>query len=258
VLADARSLTVTEGRLDRLSRELAAGGIGGVLVGVPAGLVARLIMKLSALAAGPSTQGVHTENGNVVGAFTLEGTLALVIFGGLAPAVTGGIVYVAVRPLLASFRRWRTLAFALFLLALAGSVALDPFNFDFIRFGPAALNVGMFCALFLFVGVALALVIEPVLVLLERGRIGLVAIGFLVAGLGTFVLFVVGIGTLWSWLTAGQPFTEGRAATLLSASVAIAAVARLRGLPAISYAALGVPFAVGVWLTGTSIVALLR
>src|SRR5688500_20226951 len=61
------------------ARALAAAGTAGLLVGVPAGLLSRAIMKVSAVAAGPVVVGVHTSNGNAVGDFTVGGTAALLI-----------------------------------------------------------------------------------------------------------------------------------------------------------------------------------
>lgn len=244
--------------LEEVTRMLAAAGLAGVLVGVPAGLLARLVMKVSAVAAGPSGQGVHTENGNVVGALTADGTLSLVIFAGILPAVTGAILYAAVRPWFLPVARWRGVAFGAYLLALAGLVGLDPGNNDFSRFGPAPLNVAMFAGLFLAVGIALVAVTERTLAGLSRGRVGLVALGFLIAGFVAGAAVIIAVATVWSSLT-GQPVFGGAAAlTLVAASAAIGLATRRGGLSLLSYAALGVPLAFGLWLTGTAVVQLLR
>jgi hypothetical protein len=237
---------------------LAAAGIAGVLVGVPAGLLARVVMKLSALAAGPSAAGVHTENGNVVGALTADGTLALVIFAGLAPVGVGAILYVAVRPWFVSLGRWRGLAFGLYLLALTGPVGLDAANGDFNRFGPAPLNVAMFAALFLAVGLALVPVSEAIIARLSSGRWAIVALGFLLGVLDAGLVVVVGASTIWSLLTGQQTLLGGVVVALALVSAAIGVAARRAGVSLLSYAALGVPLAFGVWLTGTAVVQLLR
>jgi hypothetical protein len=244
--------------IEHVTRVLAAAGIAGVLVGVPAGLLARLVMKLSALAAGPTAAGVHTENGNLVGALTADGTLALVISAGLAPVGAGAILYVAVRPWFLSLGRLRGLAFGLYLLALAGPVGLDPANGDFSRFGPAPLNVAMFAALFLAVGVALVPVAEATLAPLSSGRWGLVALGFLFGVLDAGLVLAIGTATIWSWLTGQQTSLGGVVVALMLASAAIGLAARRVGVSLLSYAALAVPLALGLWFTGTAVVQLLR
>ena len=256
----ARVATSTQVRddLERGTRTLAAAGIAGVLVGVPAGLLARLVMKVSALAAGPTAAGVHTENGNVVGALTADGTLALVIFAGLAPVGAGAILYVAVRPWFRSLGRWRGLAFGLYLLALAGPVGLDSANADFNRFGPAPLNVAMFAALFLAVGVALVPVAEATIARLSSGRWGLVAVGFLFGVLDAGLVLSIGTATIWSWLTGQSTTLGGVVVALMLVSVAIGIAMYRIGPSLLSYVALAVPLAFGLWLTGTAVVQLLR
>ena len=256
--ASVGALSRVRDDLERVTRVLAAAGIAGVLVGVPTGLLARLIMKVSALVAGPAAAGVRTENGNVVGALTADGTLALVIFAGLAPVGVGAILYVTVRPWFRSLGRWRGLAFGLYLLALAGPVGLDPFNGDFSRFGSTALNVAMFAALFLAVGVALVPVAEGTLARLSSGRSGLVALGFLFGVLDAGLVLAVGTATIWSWLTGQQTDPGGVVVALVLASAAIGLAARGAGPSLLSYAALGLPLAFGLWLTGTAVVQLLR
>jgi hypothetical protein len=242
------SLARVRDDLEHVTRVLAAAGIAGVLVGVPAGLLARVVMKVSALAAGPS----------LAGALTADGTLALVIFAGLAPVGTGAILYMAVRPWFVSLGRWRGLAFGAYLLALAGPTGLDPFNGDFTRFGPAALNVAMFAALFLVVGAALVPVAEGTLARLSSGRWGLVALGFVFGVLDAGVILAIGVATIWSWLTGQSTTLGGVVVALVSVSVAIGLAMRRAGPSLLSYAALGVPLAFGLWLTGNAVATLLR
>jgi hypothetical protein len=258
VFARLDTLARVGDELEQVTRAVAAAGIAGVLVGVPAGLLARLVMKVSAVAAGPVSQGVQTENGNVVGALTADGTLALVIFAGLAPVGAGAILYVAVRPWFLSLRRWRGVAFGLYLLAVAGTVGLDPVNGDFSRFGPAPLNVAMFAGLFVAVGLALAPVAEWTLALLSSGRWGLVALGFVFGVLDAGLVLVIGTTTIGSWLTGQQPALGAVAVAMMLASVAIGVTARRGGPSLLSYAALGVPLAVGLWQTGNAVATLLR
>src|SRR5688500_2393957 len=130
-----------------------AGLVAGVLVG---GLLGRVAMRISGFAAGPSMVGARTENGNPVGDITLAGTLALVVFVGIATGLLGGILYALVEPWLRRTRPWHGLIYGVALLAALGFTVFDPFNFDFARFGPAPLNVAMFAALFVVFGVVTA------------------------------------------------------------------------------------------------------
>jgi hypothetical protein len=245
------------GGLDGTTRTLGAAGMAGVLVGVPAGLLSRVVMKVSALAAGPSAEGRVTENGNVVGAFTAEGTLGLVVFSGLLPAIGGALLYVAVRPWLLPLARWRGVGFGLYVLALGGPIVLNPFNIDFIRFGPALLNVVMLCALFVGVGVALAPVTDAVITRLSSGHVGLVVLGLGLAGFVGVALTTVAIGTLSAWLGGGLPMPSEISSILFVLSAAIAIAARSLGVSPVSYAALAVPLVYGVWLTGGAIATIL-
>src|SRR5438045_7188082 len=144
-------------RFREVVREIAAGSLSGIVVGiVVGGLGSRLVMRLSAIAAGSGVQGMTTANGNRVGEITVDGTMALIIFAGVFAGIFGGLLYASVRPWLAPFARWRGLVFGLGVLCLAGSLILDAANSDFIVLRPPLLNVAMFAALFLIFGIAIA------------------------------------------------------------------------------------------------------
>lgn len=84
-------------RLIVLIRSIAIGGLSGALAGVVVfGVGGRLVMLLSRLLH-PDAVGRITENGNRVGEFTVEGTIGLLLFGGLLSGVLGGVVWVLVR-----------------------------------------------------------------------------------------------------------------------------------------------------------------
>lgn len=59
-------------------------------------------MRLSALAADDSRIGLITDNGNVVGEITGEGTLALFVFVGLAAGLSMGLMLFVLRTVLPS------------------------------------------------------------------------------------------------------------------------------------------------------------
>ena len=112
----------------------------------------------------------------------MEGTLGLVLFAGIGPGVVAGGLYAAVRPWLARFGRWDGLAFGFALLLMSGSAVIEPNNADFRRFGPPALNVVLFAALFIVLGLSLPALWRaasrlPALVTAIAGLAGTMAIG---------------------------------------------------------------------------------
>ena len=147
-------------RLRELAIVVVGCGIAGALVG---GFGSRLVMRLSALAA-PEVRGALTENGNVVGEITLQGTIALMIFAGLSSAVFGAGAFVVLRPWLPRRTIPRGLVFGAFLLALTGAAVVDAGNSDFAILGDRLLNITMFSALFF----AFGLVSSSAFVVLER------------------------------------------------------------------------------------------
>ena len=139
-------------RLRETAILVAAAGIAGVLVG---GLGSRIVMRLAALAA-PEVRGTLTENGNVVGEITLEGTIALMIFGGLSSAVFGSGAFVVAKPWLPRRTVPRGFVFGAFLLAVTGPAVVDAANADFAILGDRLLNVTMFSSLFFAFGLVAA------------------------------------------------------------------------------------------------------
>jgi hypothetical protein len=189
-------------RIPALVREIAAGSLSGIVVGiVVGGLGSRLVMRLSAIAAGSGVQGMTTANGNRVGEITVGGTMALIIFAGGFAGIFGGLLYASVRPWLAPFARWRGLVFGLGLLGLAGSLILDAANSDFIVLRPPLLNVAMFAALFLIFGIAIAPMFDRTLRALAKGSLvwgALAFLGTVVAALFVGLGFVSGFSALVS------------------------------------------------------------
>lgn len=181
-------------RTPDLVREIAAGSLSGIVVGIiVGGLGSRLVMRLAAIAAGSAVQGITTANGNRVGEITLDGTIGLIVFGGVFTGIFGGLLYASLRPWLAPFGRWRGFIFGLGILGLAGSLILDEANSDFIILRPPLLNVAMFAALFPIFGIALVPVFDRTVRALTQGSIISGAIAFL--GVSVAALFV-GLGLL--------------------------------------------------------------
>lgn len=237
-------------------RVLAAIGVAGVLVGVPVGLLGRAMMKVGALAAGPSLAGVHTSAGNVVGDFTLNGTAALVIFSGVLPSIALGALYVSVRPLLRPLGRWRGLALGAYGLALAGPLVLEPGNNDFVRFGPPALNVLMFAALFIVAGLAVAPLVDASLRAAASPSsvpFPVLMAGLLLGGAVVIAMAATGIAGAWTLVAGGERTHAGDAAALLSWSAAAGLSTRVPRLRSTALAVVGALLALGTWLTAEAL-----
>ena len=141
-------------RMGRVVRRLFSIGLAGAIAGVVVGgLGGRVVMRISAIAAGDRLQGALTDGGNRVGDITVGGTIGLVVFGGLFAGVLGGVVLASVDPWLPADRRLRGPVTGSLLLAFAGSVLISPDNFDFLILDPPSLNVAMFAALLVLFGI---------------------------------------------------------------------------------------------------------
>lgn len=119
------------GRLAEAWRDIARGGLAGLLAGIlVAGVGGRVVMRAAAVLV-PEAAGRFTENGNRVGEITLSGTLGLVIAGGLFFGLFGATVWVVVSPWLPTGTRRRALAAMPAAVALTGIVLIQAGNDDF-------------------------------------------------------------------------------------------------------------------------------
>ena len=229
-----------------LARQLGTATLAGVIAGVVVGgLLGRVAMRISGFAAGPSMVGVRTEGGNPVGDITFAGTLALVFFVGIPAGLLGGVVYGIVEPWLRRLRPWHGLAYGIALLAGVGFTVLDPFNFDFARFGSLSLNVALFAALFVIFGVVTAWLFDRLRVISARA-------GTTARVLDTAGLLVLGPAALAIALAVVGAFTGASSNTVVSiviiGALAVAAIVRYLGLPRlVGYACLA-----GALLLGTT------
>jgi hypothetical protein len=207
-------------------------------------------------------QGVTTANGNRVGEITLNGTIGLVVFGGVFAGIFGGLLYASVRPWLTPFARWRGLIFGLGLLGLAGSLILDAANSDFIVLRPPLLNVAMFGALFLIFGIAIAPMFDRTLRALAEDSLvsgALAFLGTVAAALFVGLGLVSGFGAL-----ASGPTTFDLISLLMLGLIVVGLAARALGdrLAAppwrlASYGLLIAAFLVGAAYTYGSVVRIL-
>ena len=224
-----------------VAHHLGLASLSGILAGiVVGGLLGRVVMRISGFTAGPSLVGVTTENGNRVGDITFGGTLALVVFVGLASGVLGGIIYAITEPWLRRVRPWHGLAYGVALLLAFGFNVLDPNNFDFTRFGIPLLNVAMFAALFVIFGVAIAWLFDA-LSALRNGTGGMARVVEIAAWLA-----LVPVVAALALFIGGGAGLDPLLAIVIVAALLVPAMVLWRGLPrAIGYASLAVVLLLG-------------
>jgi hypothetical protein len=230
VSTDAASNVSTAARLAAILREIARGGLAATIAGgLVGGLGGRLLMRVAALL-NPDATGRLTENGEVVGAITLNGTLALIFFGGLLGGMAAGIVWVVVSPWLPGRGRTRWLLAAGVTLALGGSFLVRANNTDFLVLEPDPLLVALLLGLVALIGAATAWFDERLERRLRRPgpnpwpSIG--AYGLLVA-LGALALPII-LDAYFSFeLSPNPPVWAGRAIAVVGGLTVLAWVLRL-------------------------------
>jgi hypothetical protein len=233
--------------------------VAGIVIG---GVGGRIVMRLIAIIIGPAFTGRITDNGNVVGHITLDGTLGLILFGGVVQGLIGGAMRAALRPWLTPLGRWRGPGLGVLLLLVLGFTVITPDNPDFRRFGSPVVNVVLFAGLFVGFGalldrLATALEGAPLGASRPRGAGGiaftlLIAVALL---LGSFLLLVLVITTVRTLIGAAEPGTGfGLAKSLVVlGTLGGAVLARIPREPAWRRVVLAIPMVAGTWLTATSI-----
>lgn len=111
---------------DAFRAALAAGVVGVVVLGIGGRIVMRLAAQLD-----PAATGRFTENGNRIGEITVEGTLALLLFGGLFSGLIGAIVWVAVAPWIPDRGLRRAVLVMPIAVALSSFMLVESVNPDF-------------------------------------------------------------------------------------------------------------------------------
>jgi hypothetical protein len=122
--------------LRRLALGLAAGAVAGLVAG---GIGGRLVM-LALARLNPHASGVLSDDGFVMGRFTLAGTLNLLVVATAFGAI-GGVVWVAIRGLRFGPRWWRAVSMPLGATIVIGSMLVHSDGVDFTLLEPAALAV---------------------------------------------------------------------------------------------------------------------
>lgn len=191
-------------------REMARGGLAGLLVGlVVGGVGGRLLMRVAALLE-PEAAGLRTENGNVIGAITFEGTLALLVFGGLLTGVLIGALWVVIRPWLPRRPLVRGLVAIPICVAMGTTLLIQDSNPDFLILRRNPVVVGALVGLVALVGPSMVLaesVLDRLLPAVRRRGTALIAYA-VIDTLGAFLVLglVVPLYLLSSMAVAGIAF----------------------------------------------------
>ena len=148
VTGQAESLAV---RLVGLVRRVALCGLAGAIAGVVVlGVGGRFVMFASRLLH-PEALGRITESGAQVGEFTVEGTIELIIFGGLLSGLLAGVVWVLVREWIPK----RAALVGLGAVGIGGSFLIHAGNRDFFILQDPRLDLVLLVGLLFLFGVVL-------------------------------------------------------------------------------------------------------
>jgi len=136
--------------LRSLGTALSAGIVSGLAV---AGLGGRLVMRVLAVTSGDDVQGFTTEADETVGEITLGGTIAFLVFVGLAAGAFAALVYLLLRRALPVTAGPAGLLLGVVLLGTIGVAdPLSPDNVDFDILEPVWLAVLLVVATGLLLG----------------------------------------------------------------------------------------------------------
>jgi hypothetical protein len=215
-------------RADQVTREIAIGGLAGLIAGVMVfGIGGRLFMRIAAVI-DPTAAGLTTSNGNRIGDITLGGTLGFVLAIGLIFGVVAGILWVIVGQWLPGRGALRALANGIAGAAITPFFVVRADERDFLLLAPTAAPIAMVVGLAAVGGIAVALAdtwlrrrLPPVHSESERAAIayriltgiGLLFLPVVIGGYFTtdsetfqppvevgFALLVVGLATLGAWI----------------------------------------------------------
>jgi hypothetical protein len=138
-------------RLAGWVRSVALGGLAGAIAGVVVlGVGGRFVMFLSRLLH-PEALRRTTESGARVGEFTLEGTIELVVFGGLLSGLLAGVVWVLVREWIPN----NPVPVGIGTVAIGGSFLIHGNNIDFFILEDPLLDIVLLVGLLFLFGVVL-------------------------------------------------------------------------------------------------------
>ena len=179
-------------RAAEIVRDIARGGIAGIIVGLlVGGLGGRLVMRVATILHEDKV-GILTENGEVIGHITLNGTLALMTFGGLGMGLLAGAIWVIGSPWIPGRGVARALVTAVAAIGLGTPPLIQRSNPDFIVLDRDPIVVALLVALVGLVGFSLAVVDQALDARLPRatGRSGIAIPAYLVVTLIGLVLIL--------------------------------------------------------------------
>ncbi|HEX2469967.1 MAG TPA: hypothetical protein VHK05_05210 [Candidatus Limnocylindrales bacterium] len=218
--------------LGEVLRDIARGGIAGIIVGLlVAGLGGRLIMRLATILH-EDTVGLRTENGEVIGNITLNGTLALMTFGGLGMGLMAGTIWVIVSPWIPDRGLARAFATATAAIALGTPSLIQRTNPDFFLLGYDPIVVVLLIGLVGLVGFSIALVDGALDARLPRSprAIGISTTVYLIVTLLGLVLIVpLVVAILLDQPDYAAPIRAGWALAVVGACTFTWWVLRVRG-----------------------------
>jgi hypothetical protein len=138
-------------RLAGLVRSVALGGLAGAIAGVVVlGVGGRFVMFLSRLLH-PEALRMGTESGARVGEITVEGTIELVVFGGLLSGLLAGVIWVLVREWIPS----NAVSVGIGTVAIGGSFLIQGNNIDFFILVDPLLDIVLLVGLLFVFGTVL-------------------------------------------------------------------------------------------------------
>jgi TRAP-type C4-dicarboxylate transport system permease small subunit len=130
-----------------LGRRIGIGGVAAVLGATAVlGLGSRLAMRLSgavAIVRAPEIRGRLTGDGFSIGRISLEGSLGLLVFGGLLGSILAAAYWVLMKDRLLAWRRPSLMA-GLAAAAIGGNQFVHPDNIDFVILEPVIMNVMLY------------------------------------------------------------------------------------------------------------------
>ncbi len=240
VVTTGASTTTFDGRpavspVGDVLRDIARGGIAGTLVGIlVAGLGGRLVMRLATILH-EDTVGLRTENGEVIGRITLNGTLALMTFGGLGMGLLAGTIWVIVGPWIPGRGLARALVTALAAIALGTPPLIQRTNPDFVVLGYDPLVVALLIGLVGLVGLSIALVDGALDARLPHPLPGIgisTTVYLIVTLMGLVLIFPLVIAILLDQPEYRAPIRAGWALAVVGACTLTWWVLRVKGRPA--------------------------
>jgi hypothetical protein len=214
---DGRSATIS---VVEIFRDIARGGIAGVIVGIfVAGLGGRLVMRLATILH-EDRVGFVTENGEVIGNISFNGTMALIIFGGLGMGLMAGTIWVIVSPWLPGRGVSRASVTAIAAVALGTPALVERTNADFFLLRHDPLVVAMLVALVGLVGFSIALVdgmLDARLPHPDRAIRISTAVYLIVALIGLALILPIVVGILLGESEYSAPIRAGWALAIVGA-----------------------------------------